>query len=115
MEEELIKKYIAYPMAITIFKQDRDKFKASKLSNLYEDMIDSIIQRMQQDYFQLKAEMFSKHHIDIKRIDIGKYEVNKEIIEFTSKELKEMTRALMSDYLNGSKAAGFERMDRTWE
>lgn len=112
--EELIKRYIAMPMAVAVFKQDKEKFSEFRLGNLYEDMLDAIIERMQQDYFHLKKELITKHHIDIKKIEKGKYEINKEIVEFTPEELKEMTREVMSDYLYGDHARGFERKNRVW-
>jgi hypothetical protein len=113
--ENLIKRHIAIPMAIAVFKQDKEKFSGYQLGNLYEDMIDSIIERMHQDYFKIKTELISVHHIDVKRIEKGKYKINKEIVEYTSEELKEMTRQVMSDYLHGDHARGFERKDRTWK
>ncbi|WP_096269515.1 hypothetical protein [Paucisalibacillus globulus] len=101
-------------MAITVFKQDKEKFSEYQLRNLYEDMIDSIIERMQQDYFKIKTELLTKHHVDIKRIEKGKYEINKEIMEFSPEELKKFTENVMSDYLYGDNAAEFERKDRIW-
>ncbi|WP_096269416.1 hypothetical protein [Paucisalibacillus globulus] len=101
-------------MAIAVFKQDKEKFSEFQLRNLYEDMIDSIIERMHQDYFKIKTELLTKHHIEIKRIKKGKYEINKEMVEFKPEELKEMTKQLMTDYSHGKKAARFEVKDRPW-
>ncbi|WP_047984109.1 hypothetical protein [Ornithinibacillus californiensis] len=115
MEEELIKKYISHPMVLTVFKQDIQKFNEFKLSNLYVDMLESIIDRFQQDYFRLKAEMYSKHHNEVKRLDTRNYKVNDELMEFTPEELKEITKVLMSEYLHGNNARRFERKDRTWK
>ncbi|MEN2465619.1 hypothetical protein [Ornithinibacillus sp. JPR2-1] len=112
---DLVKKFVAYPLAVTVFKQDKDKFNDFKLGNLYLDMLDSVIERMQRDFFQLKAELLSKHHIDVQRIEVGKYRVNGEIVEFSPEELKQLTNQLMSDYLYGDKAQGFERKDRIWK
>ncbi|WP_155982654.1 hypothetical protein [Paucisalibacillus sp. EB02] len=53
-------KYIAIPMAITVFKPDKERFKEFQLRNLYQDMIYSIIERMHQDYFKIKTEMILK-------------------------------------------------------
>lgn len=112
--EDLIRKYIAIPMALTVFKQDKEEFSKYQLGNIYEDMIDSIVEQMHQDYFKIKTELLTKHHIDIKRIEKGKYEINKEIVEFSSEELKGFTQRVMSDYLHGENARGFERKDRIW-
>lgn len=114
MNNKLVKRYIAYPLAITVFKQDIEKFNQFRLGNLYEDMLESIIERMTKDYFNLKDELLFKYHINIKKIDKGKYQVNKEVMEFTSEELKKLTTQLMSEYLHGDNAAGFERINRTW-
>lgn len=114
MNLDIVKRYIAMPMAIQVFKQDIERFKEFKLGNLYQDMLESIIERMQQDFRQLKSELRSQH-IDVRKLDIGKYKVNNEVFEFTPEELKEMTSKLMSDYLYGENTEGFERMDRTWK
>jgi hypothetical protein len=102
-------------MAITIFKQDIEKFKKVKLGNLYQDMLESIIERMQEDFYKLKDELRSRYRIDVQRLENGKYKVNDEVLEYTSEELKEFTSQLMSEYLYGDKAAGFERKDRAWK
>ncbi|MEN2468217.1 hypothetical protein [Ornithinibacillus sp. JPR2-1] len=112
---DLIKKYIAYPLAVTVFKQDLERFKSFEVGNLYMDMVESIIERMHKDFYQLKAELLSKHHIDVQHIEIGKYKINGEIVEFSPEELKQMTDELMSEYLYGSKAQGFERQERPWK
>lgn len=111
MNIDIVKRYIAMPMAIKVFKQDKERFNEFKLGNLYEDMLDSIIERMQQDFFNLKDEMNSKH-INLRKIDSLKYRVNGEVMEFSSEELKEMTGELMSEYLHGDKAGKFELKDR---
>ncbi|MEN2464701.1 hypothetical protein [Ornithinibacillus sp. JPR2-1] len=112
---ELIKKYIAYPLAVTVFKQDLERFKSFEVGNLYMDMVESIIERMHKDYYELKADLISNHHIDIRRLEVGKYQINKEVVEFTSDELKKMTEELMSEYLYRDKASGFERQERVWK
>lgn len=112
---DLIKNYIAYPFAVTVFKQDKGKFREFKLGNLYLDMLDSILERMHQDYYKVKAELLSKHHIDVQHLEIGKYKINGEIVEFSPEELKQMTNQLMSDYLYGDKAQEFERQERVWK
>ncbi|MEN2468185.1 hypothetical protein [Ornithinibacillus sp. JPR2-1] len=111
---DLINKYISYPLAVTVFKQDLERFKSFEVGNLYMDMVESIIERMHKDYYELKSDLISKHHIDIKRLGAGKYQINKEVVEFTSDELKKMTEELMSEYLHGDKATSFERKERMW-
>ncbi|MEN2765853.1 hypothetical protein [Ornithinibacillus xuwenensis] len=115
MSSNLIKRYIAYPMAIKVFHQDIERFKKVKLSNLYQDMLESIIERMQEDFYKLNDELRSRYRMDVKRLDNGRYKVNNEVLEYTPEELKEFTSQLMSEYLYGDKAAGFERKDRIWK
>lgn len=112
--DDLIKQYIAYPMAISIFKQEKERFKEFKLGNLYLDMLDSIIERMQKGFYQLKSELYSVYHLDAKRLDKRKYKVNDHVVEFSPEELKKLTQKIMSDYLVGDNASNFQRKDRIW-
>jgi hypothetical protein len=107
-----IRRYIALPLAITVIKQDKEKFEEFKLGNIYLDLLDSIIEEMHRDYLEIKALMYSKYHIDIKKIDNKTYKANNEVYEFTPEELKEMSSQIMSEYLNGEKAKKFERKER---
>ncbi|MEN2765693.1 hypothetical protein [Ornithinibacillus xuwenensis] len=115
MSQEMLSKYIAMPMAIKVFKQDLENFKKVKLGNLYQDMLESIIERMQEDFYKLKDELHSRYRIDVKRLKNGKYTMNNELLEYSTEELKAFTSQLMSDYLYGDKARGFERKDRIWK
>jgi hypothetical protein len=45
VDSELIKRFIAMPMAIKVFKQDLESFRKFKLGNLYQDMLESIVER----------------------------------------------------------------------
>jgi hypothetical protein len=112
---DLIKRFIAMPMAIKVFKQDLESFRKFKLGNLYQDMLESIVERMQEDFYKLKDELHSRYRIDVKRLENGKYKVNDEVIEYSSEELKGFTSSLMSEYLYGDSASGFERRDRIWK
>jgi hypothetical protein len=112
MELELIKKYIAMPMAIKVFQQDLHTFREFSIGNLYLDMVESIIVRLEKDFYKLKSELISEHHIDVRKLSNGKYKANNEVYDFTPEELKEMTSQVMSDYLYGDKAKKFERKER---
>lgn len=101
---DLILKYVTMPMAIKVFKDDKKYFSSSKVNVLYYDLIDSILEELENDFKQLKADMYSKYHLDVKHLekanDVVKYSVNKKVIEFTPNELRNKTKALMKEYLS---------------
>lgn len=105
-------------MAVKIFRADRENFIKSKVGNVYQDMLDSCIERMEKDFFKIKREMFSKYHLDIRYLgkenNIVRYKVNNEVIKYTSEELKEMTSQIMKQYLYGNKAEPFKVKNRIW-
>ncbi|WP_047981739.1 hypothetical protein [Ornithinibacillus contaminans] len=109
-----VERYITYPMAIQVFKQDLQELKKFSLGNLYLDLVESIIKRMEQDFYKLKSELYSKNHIDVRRLNSKKYTINGKVIEYTSDELKEMTKQLMNEYLTGNKAETFIPTNRPW-
>lgn len=112
MNKELINEYIALPMAIKVFRQDRETFATFKLGNLYQDKLDATIEKMKEDFYAIKKELLTKHHTEIKRIDQCKYNVNGKIVEYSPGDLKATTGEIMRDYLYGGKAVIFERTDR---
>lgn len=91
MNTELVNYYITLPMAITIFRQDRKTFGSLKFGNLFEDKLDATIEQMKKDFYALKKDIISKHHLDIRCVDQCVYRVNGETIKFTPDELKKMT------------------------
>lgn len=100
------------PMAIRVLKQDVESFRAFEIGSLYMDLAESIISRLEDDFLTLKAELYSVHHIEVRRLGNGKYKANNEILEFTSEELKEMTREVIEEYLMNTKE--IERKSRPW-
>ncbi|SET84371.1 hypothetical protein SAMN05216389_1388 [Oceanobacillus limi] len=108
--DEQIKKFIAYPMAIKVLKDDLEKFEDFRLRNVYLDMLESIIERMQKDFYRLKGKMHN-----VRKNEDGTYNINGQVHQFTAEELKEMTEELMSEYLHGDKAKPFERKERVWK
>ena len=108
----VVLRFITMPMAIQIFKQDKESFAASKVNMLYEDLFDSILNKLQNDFKKLKADMYSKHHMDVRYIGkengMVKYSVNRSITEFTPEELRSKTGELMREYLAN---VGIERQD----
>ena len=99
----LVLRFITFPMAVQVFKQDKDQFQKSKVYIIYFNLIDSILEKMQEDFNQLKAEMYSKHHLDVRYLGkengMVKYTINKEEIGFSPNELRDNTEKLMREYL----------------
>lgn len=103
MNQDIVLKFITMPMAIKVFKQDKVSFLKSKVDNVYQDLIDSILSKMQSDFTALKKDMYTKHHLNVRYIgkvnNTVRYSVNREMVEFTPEELKNKTEALMKKYL----------------
>ncbi|WP_029265663.1 hypothetical protein [Virgibacillus alimentarius] len=112
MNKNLIDKFIAMPLAVTVFKQDQNQFKSFKMRNLYLDKLDAVIDRMEKDFYSLKQTLISKYHLDVKVIDQCTYNVNGKVIEYTPEEMKLMTSEVMHEYL--FKVKEFERKERIW-
>jgi len=104
LNKPLIDKYIAMPMAITVFKRDTKSFEESKVYGVYLDKIDSVLKQLKEDFYSLKSEMITKYHLDIRCIDSCKYSVNGNIIEYTPEELRMVTADIMREYLYGDRA-----------
>lgn len=113
MNEEIIIRFITMPMAVQVFKQDKEQFRKSKTQAVYLDLIDSVLEKLQEDFKQLKADMYSVHHLDIKHLGksegVVKYSVNKQVIEFTPDELKDKTEEIMREYLTNVELKSWER------
>ncbi|MCR1834957.1 hypothetical protein NSA56_11180 [Oceanobacillus caeni] len=116
MDKALVDKYIAMPMAITVFKQDTKSFEESKVFGVYLDKIESVLKQLKKDFYSLKRDMITKYHLDIRCIDQCKYRVNGRIIDYTPEELKAITADIMREYLYGGKAtADFEQKEHLWK
>lgn len=107
MEDKIIQKFIATQLAIKNFRRDKINFEDFKFGYVYNDMLDSIIEQLEKEFYSLKAKLISSYHIEVmflgKEENVNRYKIkNKDtekIIEFTSDELKEMTGALMKESL----------------
>lgn len=99
MNDELIERYIAMPLAISVFKNDREEFKEFKTSNVYLDMVDSAIEQLEKEFYALRQDL-NKQQINIKKIGSLEYSVNGEVVTYTSDQLKEMTRRVMEQCLS---------------
>lgn len=113
---DLVLKYITMPMAVKVFRDDKKYISSSKVNVLYYDLIDSILEELENDFKKLKADMYSKYHLDVKHLGkangVVKYSVNKKVIEFTPNELRNETEALMKEYLS---TVDFKRQGHIWD
>ncbi len=111
---DLVLRFITMPMAIQVFKQDKEQFRKSKAQAVYLDLIDSILEKLQEDFNQLKSDMYTKYHLDVKSLGKSegkvKYSVNKQVIEFTPDELRDKTEELMREYLVNVELKSWERV-----
>ena len=116
---DIVNQFIATSLAIKVFKRDQDSFLDFKFFELYLDMTDAIIGRLQEDLNALRKEMITEHHIDVRQLESTKYLVKgrnaNEVLEFTSDQLKQMTSEVMDRYLTGDKAKPFERQSGRWK
>ncbi|WP_200411366.1 hypothetical protein [Virgibacillus salexigens] len=109
MNEELkrlAQDFIILPFAAKIFEQDRKRFAKFKQGIVYQSMIDAVIERIQKDMSATKQKLYTKYHLDIKRIGNTTYRWNSRgnsgVIEYSSEDLKEMTNQAMKRYMNGT-------------
>lgn len=112
MNRDVVLRFVCMPMAAALFRQDKNKFSVSKVNVVYYDLIDSVLEKLDIDFKQLKADMYSKYHLDVKYLGknngIVRYSVNKEIVEYTPDELKDKTEELMKEYLGNVKLKSSE-------
>ncbi|WP_200415929.1 hypothetical protein [Virgibacillus salexigens] len=109
MNEELkrlAQDFIILPFAAKIFEQDRKRFTKFKQGIVYQSMIDAVIERIQKDMSATKQKLYTKYHLDIKRIGNTTYRWNSRgnsgVIEYSSDDLKEMTSQTMKRYMKGT-------------
>ena len=118
MDKEVVNKYIALSLAIKVFRKDKEIFADFKFGNLYQDELDAVIDLLQNDFNELKREMYTVHHLDVKYLgkhdNEVRYAVNNEVITYSPEDLRKMTEQVMEEYLFGEKATEFERTSRTW-
>src|SRR5690625_1228046 len=112
MNQYLISKFIALPIAISNLKQDKEHFASFKFGDVYIAKLDAVIKEMEKDFYKLKSELITKHHIEIRKIDRYSYSVNGEVIEYTPDQLKDMTEQVMKKYFN--KDVNFNTDNKPW-
>ncbi|WP_419893291.1 hypothetical protein [Oceanobacillus kimchii] len=110
---DIILKYICMPLAINTLKHneklyDQDKFK---IVPPYLDLHESLIKAIEKDFRQLKSDMYSKHHLDIRKVSNNTYTINKEEREFSSEELREGTKKVIQSYMYGENMIEIEHKD----
>ncbi|WP_339227848.1 hypothetical protein NSQ77_20040 [Oceanobacillus sp. FSL K6-2867] len=102
---DLVNQFIATSLAIKVFRRDKELFADFKFFELYQAKLDKIIEVLVQDFNNLRKDMYTVHHIDIKKISGTKYRIRGkekiEVIEYTPEQLKQMTSTIMNDYLLG--------------
>ncbi|MBU5267105.1 hypothetical protein [Virgibacillus proomii] len=102
--------FITIPLAIAVFKHDQKHFDGLQETNIYLDLTDEAIRLLEKDLVAAKQQMYSKYHIDIKRIGKTeyrwKYQDKSGVWSYTPEQLKEMTEKVYMKYL--SKARNFE-------
>lgn len=98
MNKRLIEKYIAIPLAISVFKKDREEFKEFKTSNVYLDMVDSAVGQLKKEFYAIRQDL-NKQQVNINKIGSLEYSMNGEVVTYTSDQLKELTRSVMQESL----------------
>lgn len=67
--EKTILDFIILSLALKVFRRDQKAFKDFKMWNLYLDKLDAVINQLQQDFNNVKKELITKYHIDVRYLD----------------------------------------------
>lgn len=106
MNKELINKYIAIPLAINVLRLDRNEFQVFKAKNIYLDMVDSAIEQLKKDFYELRRIM---HNVNIKRVSALQYSVDGHTIKYTADQLKEMAEDVMRGAISSMQLKEFNK------
>ncbi|SET43094.1 hypothetical protein SAMN05216389_11150 [Oceanobacillus limi] len=113
----LIIRIIALPLALHIFKQDREQLDGLYVGNVYLDKIDSIIEDIHRDINESRAQLLKQYGLTLRKISATEYRWNDRkdsgTLTYTSEQLKAMTSDIMREYLFS--AEPFERKERVWD
>lgn len=116
---DVIDRFIATSLAIKVFKRDQKLFEDFKMGDVYLDKTDATIDKLYEDFNNLKREMYTVHHIDIRKLQDTIYLVKSrdknEVREYTAEQLKNMTSEVMEEYLIVDKAVPHIRKNRRWK
>lgn len=106
MNEELKKlaqDFIILPFVLKVFQQDKKRFNVFNTPNVYISMLEAVIEKIQKDIIATKQQLYTKYHLDIKRVGKTEYRWNSKgesgVFQYTSEELREMTKEKMEKYL----------------
>ncbi len=120
--KSILMKCITLPLVLKVFNRDKKLLHDFKTRNVYLDKLDSVMESVQTDLNHVKQQMYSKHHIEVKTLkskgEIHPYKWKtpdrEGVIEFSSSELRELTRKMMEEYLYGSLAKPHKQKNRSW-
>ncbi|API90984.1 hypothetical protein J32TS6_28990 [Virgibacillus pantothenticus] len=109
--KQLAADFIAMPLAKAAFRHDQQYFDGLHDPDFYLDFTDEAIRLIQMDLSATKEQLYTKYHLDIKRIGKTTYKwkhKNKSgVWSYTPEQLKDMTVRVCKRYL--FKAVGFEQ------
>lgn len=104
------------PLAINVLKHNRKlQDENLRIPTPYLNLNDSIMAQIKKDFYQLKKNIISVHHLDIRKKEGNKYTVNDEIVEFTADELREGTKQVIESYMYGENAVTVEDKEYPWK
>lgn len=104
--QQLTQDFIILPFALKIFEQDKKRFQRySSLEslNVFLSMLDAAIQEVINDLSDTKQQLYTKHHVVIKRTGNTVYqwygESQSGTIRYTSKKMQQLTKETMVKYI----------------
>lgn len=120
-ENRLIELIIAIPLAMKVLSNDKYEFEELYAGNAYLDLLDKALHTMQKDYGLIKRKLYQSHNITVQKSPsyknsyeiITKYE--SQLIKFSPKQLKEMTKNTMKEYLFEDRSQPFKQTERVWK
>lgn len=98
-------KFIILPIAIKVLQHDKKMFSSFKTHLIYYSLIDSTIEEMQRELNRIGYKK-------IKQINKTTYQINDELVEFDTLELKHLTSGILREYFNKVKV---EFEEKAWE
>lgn len=86
------------------------------------DLLDAALKNLRKDYGVIKGRLYQIHNITVQRYPTHhkrsyKIRTNQktEVIEFSSEQLKEMTKHTMKEYFFGERSKTFNETERVWK
>lgn len=100
MDKQLIDKYIALPMAINVMRKDKQHFSQFEYGKVYIDVLDEAIERATREFYELKSDLLSEYHVEIKRIDRLRYRIDGEVVEYGAGDLKGSVNNIIKELIS---------------